>query len=277
MRDDRKNRAIEFEDPRMIPIEIHMFPCLNDNYGFLVHDQESGFTAAVDTPEAETILAELSKKNWNLTHIFNTHHHADHAGGNIAIKEATECLIIGPRADASRIPGIDKLVGDGDEFLLGGHPVRIFDTPGHTRGHIIYYLPEDGVAFVGDTLFAMGCGRLFEGTPAQMWNSLQKLTQLPDDTEIYCAHEYTQANARFALSVEPGNQALIDRAREVDSLRARNEPTVPTTLGLEKATNPFLRPMSLEISTNVGLGGSGTEEVDLVEVFARTRALKDSF
>ena len=261
----------------MIPIEIHMFPCLNDNYGFLVHDQESGFTAAVDTPEAETILAELSKKNWNLTHIFNTHHHADHAGGNIAIKEATECQIIGPRADASRIPGIDKLVGDGDEFLLGGHPVRIFDTPGHTRGHIIYYLPEDGAAFVGDTLFAMGCGRLFEGTPAQMWNSLQKLTQLPDDTEIYCAHEYTQANARFALSVEPGNQALIDRAREVDTLRARNEPTVPTTLGLEKATNPFLRPMSLEISTNVGLGGSGTEEADLVEVFARTRALKDSF
>jgi len=277
LRDNCKNRAIEFEDPRMIPIEIHMFPCLNDNYGFLVHDQESGFTAAVDTPEAETILAELSKKNWNLTHIFNTHHHADHAGGNFAIKEATECQIIGPRADASRIPGIDKLVGDGDEFLLGGHPVRIFDTPGHTRGHIIYYLPEDGVAFVGDTLFAMGCGRLFEGTPAQMWNSLQKLTQLPDDTEIYCAHEYTQANARFALSVEPGNQALIDRAREVDSLRARNEPTVPTTLGLEKATNPFLRPMSLEISTNVGLGGSGTEEVDLVEVFARTRALKDSF
>ena len=152
--------------------------------------------------------------------------------------------------------------------------MRVFDTPGHTRGHIVYYLPEDGVAFVGDTLFAMGCGRLFEGTPAQMWTSLQKLMSWPDDTIIYCAHEYTQANARFALSVEPDNQALINRIREVNSSRARNKPTVPTTLGLEKATNPFLRPMSPEIAINVGLDAEG---VDLVEVFARTRALKDVF
>lgn len=256
----------------MAPIEIYMFPCLQDNYGFLLHDEETGVTATVDTPEVEVILGALREKGWNLTHILNTHHHPDHAGGNLAIKEKTGCRIIGPRADAARIPGIDEQVGEGDEFRLGGHPVRVFDTPGHTRGHIVYYLPEDRAAFVGDTLFAMGCGRLFEGTPEQMWTSLQKLMQWPDDTSIYCAHEYTQANARFALSVEPDNEALVERARQVDALRARNEPTVPTTMGIEKATNPFLRPMSPEISARVGLDGA-----DLVEVFARTRALKDAF
>ena len=261
----------------MKPIEIHMFPCLQDNYGFLLHDAETGVTATVDTPEVEPILAALHGKGWKLTHILNTHHHADHAGGNLAIKAQTGCRIIGPRADAARIPGIDEQVGEGDEFLLGTHPVRVFDTPGHTRGHIVYHLAEDRVAFVGDTLFAMGCGRLFEGTPAQMWGSLQKLMQWPDDTRVYCAHEYTQANARFALSVEPDNEALTERARRVAALRARNEPTVPTTMGLEKATNPFLRPMSPAISARVGLGGTHPAAADLVEVFARTRALKDRF
>ena len=261
----------------MQPIEIHMFPCLRDNYGFLLHDAETSVTAAVDTPEVEPILAALRDKGWRLTHILNTHHHNDHAGGNLAIKEATGCRIIGPRADAARIPGIDTQVGEGDEFLLGGHPVRVHDTPGHTRGHIVYYLPGDGVAFVGDTLFAMGCGRLFEGTPQQMWTSLQKLMSWPDDTRVYCAHEYTQANAQFALTVEPGNDALTRRARKVDALRAANAPTVPTTMGIEKATNPFLRPMSEEIRGKVGLGGSSTAEADLVAVFARTRTLKDRF
>lgn len=256
----------------MKPIEMHMFPCLRDNYGFLLHDADAGVTATVDTPEVEPILGALREKDWNLTHILNTHHHADHAGGNLAIKEATGCQIIGPRADAGRIPGIDVQVGEGDEFRLGSHPVRVFDTPGHTRGHIVYHLPEDRVAFVGDTLFAMGCGRLFEGTPAQMWSSLQKLMRWPDDTRVYCAHEYTQANARFALSVEPDNPKLTERAKEVDALRARNEPTVPTTMGVEKETNPFLRPTSREISARVGL-----KDGDLVEVFARTRALKDAF
>jgi len=256
----------------MNAIQIHMFPCLQDNYGFLLHDAEAGVTATVDTPDVEAILNALGEKNWKLTHILNTHHHHDHAGGNLALKKATGCQVIGPRADAQRIPGIDIEVGEGEEFTLGNHSVRVFDTPGHTRGHIVYYLPEDRVAFVGDTLFAMGCGRLFEGTPEQMWSSLQKLMQWPDDTRLYCAHEYTQANARFALSVEPDNQALSARSNQVDELRARNEPTVPTTLGAEKATNPFLRPMSPEIRASVGL-----ENADLVEVFARTRALKDAF
>ena len=261
----------------MTPIEIHMFPCLRDNYGFLLHDTAAGVTAAVDTPEVEPILGALRDKGWQLTHILNTHHHNDHAGGNLAIKAATGCRIVGPRADAARIPGIDVEVGEGDEFLLGEHPVRVHDTPGHTRGHIVYHLTGDGVAFVGDTLFAMGCGRLFEGTAQQMWSSLQKLMRWPDDTRVYCAHEYTQANARFALSVEPGNAALARRAREVDAMRAARKPTVPTTIGIEKATNPFLRPASGEIRAAVGLTEPGQGEAGLVTVFARTRALKDAF
>jgi hydroxyacylglutathione hydrolase len=256
----------------MQPIEVHMFPCLSDNYGYLIHDAEADLTAAIDTPAADTIQVALRDKGWRLTHIFNTHHHADHAGGNLALKAATGCQIVGPRADAARIPGIDVEVGDGDRFEFGRHAVEVFDTPGHTTGHIVYYLPDDGVAFVGDTLFSLGCGRLFEGTPAQMWGSLQKLMRWPDATRLYCAHEYTQANARFALTVEPGNAALVARSRDVDALRARNRPTVPTTLGEEKAANPFLRPSSAEIQRTVGCDGG-----DLVEVFARVRALKDAF
>ena len=253
-------------------MQVHMFPCLSDNYGFLLHDAEAGVTAAVDTPEVEPILRALNDKGWSLTHILNTHHHGDHAGGNLALKEATGCRIYGPRADAARIPGIDVEVGEGDTFELGSHRVRVHDTPGHTRGHIVYHLPDDRMAFVGDTLFAMGCGRLFEGSPAQMWASLQKILAWPDDTLIYCAHEYTQANARFALSVEPGNEALEERTREVERLRSRNAPTVPTTLAAEKATNPFLRPGSRALRQTVGLPDASD-----VEVFARTRELKDSF
>lgn len=261
---------VEVSDMR--PIQIYMFPCLSDNYGYLIHDAVHDVTAAIDTPSAAAIRAALEQQGWRLTHIFNTHHHADHAGGNLELKAATGCQIIGPRADAVRIPGIDVEYGDGDSFLFGEHPVRVFDTPGHTTGHIVYHLPEDAVAFVGDTLFSLGCGRLFEGTPEQMWSSLQKLMRWPDDTALYCAHEYTQANARFALTVEPGNAALVARSKAVDELRERDTPTVPTTLELEKATNPFLRPSSPEIQRTVGCDGS-----DLVEVFARVRALKDSF
>jgi hydroxyacylglutathione hydrolase len=256
----------------MAALQIEMFPCLKDNYGFLLHDAQAAVTAAVDTPDADAIAAVLDAKGWRLTHILNTHHHGDHAGGNLALKERTGCQIIGPRRDARRIPGIDVGVGDGDRFSLGSHPVEVFETPGHTRGHIVYYLPQDGVAFVGDTLFALGCGRLFEGTPDQMWTSLQKIMHWPDATRLYCAHEYTQANARFALTVEPGNPALVDRARDIDRLRSSGRPTVPTTLGLEKATNPFLRPGSENLRATIGLPGAGD-----VAVFAKTRALKDSF
>jgi len=256
----------------MSEIEVHMFPCLSDNYGYLVHDPDSGATACIDTPEVAPILRALEDRGWSLTYIFNTHHHFDHAGGNLEVKAATGCRIVGPRADAERIPGIDIGVGDGDELRLGSRRVVVRETPGHTRGHIVYHFPDDRVAFVGDTLFAMGCGRLFEGSPAQMWGSLRKILEWPDDTRLYCAHEYTQANARFALTVEPNNAALQRRAEEVDRLRAAGRPTVPTTVGEERATNPFLRPTSRNLRETIGL-----PDADDVEVFAKTRALKDAF
>ena len=256
----------------MSSLEIHMFPCLSDNYGYLVHDRDAAITAAIDTPDADAILGALARRSWSLTHILNTHHHADHAGGNLRLKRETGCRIVGPRADAQRIPGIDVGVGEDDEFLLGTHRVRVFDTPGHTRGHIVYLLPDDGVGFVGDTLFALGCGRLFEGNPAQMWSSLEKIRGWPDSTLLYCAHEYTQANARFAVTVEPDNAALAARVTEIDRLRSQGRPTIPTSVGLEKATNPFLRPMSAGLQAAIGMAGA-----PLVDVFARTRALKDVF
>ncbi|MCB1646560.1 MAG: hydroxyacylglutathione hydrolase [Pseudomonadales bacterium] len=256
----------------MAKLEVHQFPCLNDNYGYLLHDSESGLTAAIDTPEIAPIEAALAAKNWKLTHIFNTHHHADHSGGNLALKEKWQCTIIGSAPDADRIPGIDIRVADGDEFNFGNHRVRVFDVSGHTIGHIAFYCPDDDILFSGDALFSLGCGRLFEGTPAQMWTSLQKLMDLPDDTLVYCAHEYTQANARFALSVEPDNADLQARAAEIDRLRAEGKPTVPSSLGLEKATNPFLRPASPALQRTIDMEGR-----DLTEVFAETRSRKDTF
>lgn len=256
----------------MSELQIVQFPCLADNYGFLLHTPASGETAAIDTPDAEEIARQLGARQWRLTHIFNTHHHADHAGGNSLLKKRFGCRIVGPRADAARIPGIDVAVGDGDSFDFGGSRVDVLDTPGHTRGHVVYHVPDAGAAFVGDTLFAMGCGRLFEGSPAEMWNSLQKIARWPDDTRLYCAHEYTLANAEFALTVEPANMALVARAREVAALRRKGRPTVPTTLQLEKATNPFLRPASPELQASIGLAGA-----DELSVFARTRELKDGF
>lgn len=253
-------------------LEIVQFPCLSDNYGFLLHDPSSGLTAAIDTPDADEIASQLDRRGWTLSHILNTHHHADHAGGNLALKARYACRIVGPRADSSRIPGIDLGVGDGDRFEFGRARIEVVETPGHTRGHIVYYVPDAAAAFVGDTLFAMGCGRLFEGSPEQMWNSLQKIMRWPDETRIYCAHEYTLANARFALTVDPDNAALVARAREVAALRRQGRPTVPTTLELEKATNPFLRSASPALKAAIGLGDG-----DEVSVFARTRALKDSF
>jgi hydroxyacylglutathione hydrolase len=253
-------------------LQIHQFPCFTDNYGFLIRDESSGLTATIDTPEPARILQEADKRGWRITHILNTHHHADHAGGNLELKAKTGAICIGPAAEASRIPGIDIAVGEGERVRLGMSEAQVFDVPGHTAGHIAYWFEEDSVAFVGDTLFAMGCGRLFEGTPAQMWSSLSKLMALPRATRLYCAHEYTAANARFALSVEPGNAALRERAAFVDAARARGEPTVPTRVDLELATNPFLRAASPELQRAVGLEGAGA-----VEVFAETRRLKDEF
>ncbi|TNE57204.1 MAG: hydroxyacylglutathione hydrolase [Alphaproteobacteria bacterium] len=254
------------------PLQVHQFPCLSDNYGYLVHDPVSGETAVIDTPDVAPILKALDETGWQLTYILNTHHHFDHAGGNQKIKEKTGCKVIGPKNEAAKIPGLDRAVGDGDTVALGSQRAMVFDVPGHTAGHIAYWFEEAGIAFVGDTLFALGCGRIFEGTPEQMWSSLQKLMTMPDDTIVYCAHEYTQSNAAFALSVEPQNEALVSRSRQIDELRAAGKPTVPSTMALEKATNPFLRPTSKDLQANINKLGA-----PIVEVFAETRRLKDNF
>ncbi|HMB74054.1 MAG TPA: hydroxyacylglutathione hydrolase [Gammaproteobacteria bacterium] len=251
---------------------VHMFSCLSDNYGYLLHEPEHELTAAIDTPDAEVIARELEVTGWRLTHILNTHHHGDHAGGNLELKSRTGCQIIGPGGDAARIPGIDRGVGDGDTIEFGDSVIEVFETPGHTSGHIVFLLREARIAFVGDTLFSLGCGRLFEGTPAQMWNSLQKIMAWPQDTQLYCAHEYTLANGRFAKTVEPHNEALASRLAEVEALRARAQPSIPSTLATELQTNPFLRPDSAELRGVLGMPDAST-----VEVFARTRALKDAF
>jgi hydroxyacylglutathione hydrolase len=256
----------------MTALEIRQFPCLADNYGYLVHDRASGETVCIDTPDAAVILAELDRLGWRLTAIWNTHHHADHAGGNLAVKQATGCRIVGPAGEAGRIAGLDATVVEGDQLRLGEHRFAVLETPGHTAGHVVYVCEAERVAFVGDTLFALGCGRLFEGTPAQMWRSLTKLRRLPADTRLYCAHEYTEANARFALSVEPGNAALRARAEAVTAARARGEPTVPSRLDEELATNPFLRADVESLRQSLGMAGASA-----VDVFARTRAGKDAF
>jgi hydroxyacylglutathione hydrolase len=239
-------------------IEVVRIPVLRDNYIWLAHDDVSGETVVIDPAEAEPVLAEANARGWRIGQIWNTHWHGDHIGGNAAIKAATGCLITGPAAEAAKIPTLDRTVGEGDMVHIGAVAAQVLEVPAHTAGHIAYYLPEAGIAFVGDTLFAMGCGRLFEGTAAQMWTNMQRLAALPPETVIYCAHEYTQANGRYARVAEPGNQAVIDRMREVDALRTAGEATVPTTIALEQATNPFMR------------AGSA-------EVLARRRAEKDIF
>jgi hydroxyacylglutathione hydrolase len=253
-------------------LDIHLVPCLNDNYAYLVHDRSSGAVAAVDPSEAAPVLAALNRHALTLTHVLNTHHHLDHTGGNLDLKERTGAKIVGPRSDADRIPGIDIGVAEGDTFSLGTASARIFDIPAHTRGHIAFWFEADRAVFTGDTMFAMGCGRLFEGTPAQMWSSLSKLAALPPDTRVYCGHEYTLSNGRFALTLEPGNEALKTRMKEVERLREQGLPTIPSTIGLERQTNPFLRPASPELQRTLGL-----EQADDVAVFAETRRRKDVF
>lgn len=246
-----------------MPLQIHQFPCLSDNYGFLVRDVATGKTACIDTPEADAILMQLEKLGWGLDFILNTHWHPDHAGGNEAIKAATGATIVGPQ-EVTRIAPLDRVVAGGDVVELGETKFTVIDSGGHTLGHVAYHDAADGVAFVGDTLFALGCGRMFEGDPEQMWASLSRLADLPDDTTVYCAHEYTASNARFALSVD-SDPALKARTDQVFAARERGEATVPTTIGLEKATNPFLRAPALR----PGLAPA--------QAFAEIRAAKDSF
>lgn len=227
-------------------LEIVRIPVLSDNYVWLVHEPESGETMAVDPAVAEPVLAEADARGWKITQIWNTHWHPDHTGGNAAIKEASGCVITGPEAESERIPTLDRKVKEGDVVKLGAVAARVLDVPAHTAGHIAFHFADDHAAFVGDTLFAMGCGRLFEGTADQMYVNMRKLEALGDDTRIYCAHEYTQSNGRFALTVEPDNAALVARMDQVNAMRERGEPTVPTTIALERATNPFMRAGSVE-------------------------------
>ena len=253
-------------------LDIVRLPVLSDNYVWLMREPQSGAVGVVDPAVAGPVLAEAAKRRWKITHILNTHHHGDHVGGNLEIKEATGCTIVGMRRDRGRIPGIDVEVDDGDRYRFGEAEAEIFFVPGHTSGHIAYAFREQKALFCGDTLFALGCGRMFEGTPQQFWSSLSRLRNLPDDMRVYCAHEYTQSNARFAVTIEAGNGALMARSAAVDAARARGEATVPSLLGEEKATNPFLRAEVAEVQADVGLAGQ-----DPADVFAEIRARKNKF
>lgn len=254
------------------PLQIAVFPMLSDNYGFLLHDPPSLETAVVDPAEAGAALEACAAQGWRLSHILNTHHHGDHVGGNLELKAKTGCTIIGPAYDRDRIPGIDIAVDEASGADFGGRRAQVFFVPGHTRGHIAYWFAADKALFCGDTLFSLGCGRLFEGTPQQMWSSLLKLRALPDDTRIYCAHEYTQSNARFALTAEPENVALKQKVEAVAAARAAGRFTIPSDLATEKACNPFLRADQPTLRRRFGV--AGTSDAD---VLGAIRAAKDRF
>ena len=255
-----------------MPAETHLFRCLSDNYGVLIHDPQSGATAAIDAPEAAPVEAALKATGWKLTDILVTHHHHDHTGGIEALKSRHKCRVVAPRAEAGKIPAVDETVREGDTVSVGKLLANVIETPGHTAGHIAYWFHGDKLAFAGDTLFSIGCGRVIEGTPEMMWASLVKLRDLPGDTRVYCGHEYTLANIRFAQSIEPDNLALAARAKEAAAQVKAGEPTIPTTIDQEKAANPFLRADVAAVAAAVGLSGKPP-----AQVFAEVRARKNKF
>ncbi|MBB4016925.1 hydroxyacylglutathione hydrolase [Chelatococcus caeni] len=255
-----------------MPADIHVFPCRSDNIGVLVRDATSGACATIDAPEEAAVRRALADTGWRLTHILVTHKHPDHVEGIPGLKRETGATVIGPAAEAAAIPDLDRTVAEGDVVAVGDLSGEVIATPGHTLGHIAYWFAGERALFAGDTLFALGCGRLFEGTPADMWAALGKLAALPDDTRLYCGHEYTLANARFALAADPDNAVLAKRAADIEATRARGELTVPSLLGEEKATNPFLRAGEPALAAAVNLPGRPAEDV-----FAALRAWKDRF
>ena len=256
----------------MAHIEVLQIPVLSDNYVYLVRDEDTGTCGVVDPAVGGPVIDALEARGWKLDWIINTHHHGDHTGANMELKEKYGCSIVGPRGEQDKIPGIDQAAGDGDTFALGSSVAKVFDVPGHTAGHNAYWFEDSDALFCGDTLFALGCGRVFEGTHEQMWTSLDKLRSLPATTRIYCAHEYTEANLAFALTVEPDNSDLLSRADEIRALRGEGKPTVPSELGQELATNPFVRADQDALQAAVGMAGA-----DPVAVFAEVRTRKDNF
>ena len=255
-----------------MPAETRLFPCRSDNYGVLLHDRDSGATAAIDAPESAAIEAALRATGWNLTDILVTHHHADHTDGIVALKEKYKCRVVAPAAEAKNIPAVDETVREGDKARVGALSADVIETPGHTLGHIAYWFHADRLAFVGDTLFSIGCGRVIEGTPEQMWRSLVKLRDLPDDTEVYCGHEYTIANIKFARTIEPNNRALAAREAQAKQQIAQGQPTIPVSIGNEKLANPFLRADLPDVAAGIGMAGKPA-----VHVFAEIRARKNRF
>jgi hydroxyacylglutathione hydrolase len=257
----------------MQTLTVELIPAFSDNYIYLLREAGSEAIGIVDAGDAAPALAELERRGLTPTHIFNTHHHPDHVGGNAALKARfPDALLIGPKSETGRIPGLNMTVEDGDIVPFGALTFKVLAVPGHTTGHVAYWSERGEAVFCGDTLFAMGCGRMFEGTPPVFWRSLNRLKWLPSVTRVYCGHEYTQTNARFTLTVDPDNQAVVARAREIDRLRAAGMPTIPSTIGLENETNPFLRADDAVIARNVGLEGA-----DPVAVFAEIRRRKDNF
>ncbi|TVQ33040.1 MAG: hydroxyacylglutathione hydrolase [Geminicoccaceae bacterium] len=254
----------------MARLNIELIPVLRDNYAYLLFEPETGTTGVVDPGDAAPVLAALEQRGRRLDWVLITHHHGDHTAGLLDLKRVTGCKAVGPRAEFARIEGLDCTVAEGESFALGHAVAEVFETPGHTAGHVCYYFRDSEALFAGDTLFVLGCGRLFEESPQAMWASLGKLAHLPPATRVYCGHEYTLANARFALTVDPDNAALAGRARRIEEARERGEPTVPTTIGEELATNPFLRADAAPIRQHLGL-----REEPAAHVFAEIRRRKD--